>query len=130
MRLKRILGLFAFIGLGIIFTSCSSTPVEEYSFQEDVNTSDGYFFSTIVIDTKDVKKIFYVGDEFTIEGLKVIANYRKMIDGEYFFASLNTFLISSTNEPSDLFFRRTNTCLPLALVKQFIMLVLPTPGAP
>lgn len=82
MKLKRLFSVLGALLLGASLLSCSGGGVDaDYNFQKDENTSGGFSFSSISINTDEVKKTFYIGDEFTSEGLKVKANYRKMVDG-------------------------------------------------
>ena len=99
MNFKRLLGAIGALLFGVCLVSCSGSVTDsDYNFQKDENTSGGFSFSSITINTDEVKKTFYIGDEFSYNGLKVKANYRKMVDGEWVSkeADLLTYSVDSS----------------------------------
>lgn len=110
MKTKRFiltlfLGIFSLAGLALaisMFSSNINANTEAEKSLEDLNPttaeqaaetypkinvsegdSDGYSFSGITLDISNTQTIFYVGDEFNCDGLKVTANYRKNQDGRW-----------------------------------------------
>ncbi len=104
MRTKRFLA-FLFLGLlSFTFVSCGETRTEEQVVEQypeimkAQESNDGFMFSGISLDTSAAKTIYYVGDEFSADGIKVTANYRKNVDGVWQTRQkeVNTFSIDSS----------------------------------
>ena len=88
MKISKILGVIALGVLGLSLAACSNgnnstSEDKEFEFFTDETTSSGYSLSSITVDTTNARTTFYIGEEFSTEGLKVSANYRKMVDGSW-----------------------------------------------
>ena len=72
---------FAFI---LSLCSCQNNePVEEKpSIDMTKEITNEWILSTISVDTSKAKTEFYLGEEFTSEGIFVTANYTKIVDGQ------------------------------------------------
>ena len=93
MNIKKISAFLLSAVSVFSLAACSSVEKkvikEEYVVDEMFNNmtfgnpeTEGANLSSISLDTTNVKKKYYLGEEFTSEGLKVAVNYIKYVDGK------------------------------------------------
>lgn len=79
--MKKIKSIMLGAGLLIGLTAVASCSSQENIVHIDMEEEeDEYTFSSITLDTTNVKKVFYLGDSFSYEGLIVKANHTRPIN--------------------------------------------------